>query len=135
MFIHNFLDGRGGGYAPMIAIPCPYSKGEFLALPPNVRLMLKLLSPQILDLPSNLREQPIVFNRESIACHLIEMEFVYDPKIPSETGVTRHFNLLTLRTLDVAVNLRIISSSLLPEFKPHHFFNILFNKRNCSLGK
>ena len=61
-------------------------------------IMLKLLSPQILDLPSNLREQPIVFNRESIACHLIEMEVVYDPKIPSETGVTRHCNLLTLLT-------------------------------------
>ena len=103
----------------------------------NVMIMFKLLSRQILDLPKNLREQPIVFNRESIACHLIEMEVVYDPKIPSETGVTRHCNLLILLTLDVAVNLRIISSSLLPEFKPHHFFNIPFNKRkhNCSLGK
>ena len=58
--------------------------------------MFKLLSPQILDLPSNLREQPIVFNRESTAFHLIEMEFIYDPKIPSETEVTRHYKLLTL---------------------------------------
>ena len=61
--------------------------------------MFKLLSPQLLDLPSNLREQPIVFNRESTAFHLIEMEFVYDPKIPSETEVTLRYELMTLFSL------------------------------------
>ena len=93
-----------GGYAPVLAIS--YSKGRGLSLPPKVRLMFKLLSPQILDLPSNLREQPIVFNRESIACHLIEKEFVYDPKIPSETDLP-HWLLVFL-----------ITTNLL-----YHFFN------------